>query len=73
MKGFWKLENNAEILKMSGELKEKWVDFQIIKLTKSELVLKDESKTYYTIKTKPLGQHLKNKSYCKWTFLRKSV
>lgn len=53
MKGFWKLENNAEILKMSDELKEKWIGFQIIKLTKNELVLEDERKTYYTIKTKP--------------------
>lgn len=53
MKGHWKLENNSELLKMSDESKEKWVEFQIIKLTKSKLVIKDDRKTYFIIKAKP--------------------
>lgn len=50
MKGFWKLDRNTKILRMSDELKEKWIDFQIINLTKNELVLKDERKNFITSK-----------------------
>ncbi|CAL2079138.1 protein of unknown function [Tenacibaculum sp. 190524A02b] len=52
MTGFWKYDKKQSLLQMSDETKEKWTDFKVLKLTGKELILKDERKTYETVRTK---------------------
>ncbi len=51
MTGFWKYDKKHSLLQMSDETKKQWIDFKVLKLTRKELILKDETKTYETVKT----------------------